>query len=97
MFNHPLKKWIKSSGITKHITFPSFRHTYASLQIELGTDLYTVQHLLAHKNVGTTQRYARHADPKSREAADKISLNILHQDASVKTSDDKEKNQNENS
>ena len=52
---------------------------------------------LAHKDVGTTQRYARHADPKSREAADKISLNILHQDANVKTSDDKEKNQNENS
>lgn len=97
MFNHPLRKWIKSSGITKHITFHSFRHTYASLQIELGTDLYTVQHLLAHKDVGTTQRYARHADLKSREAADKISLNILHQDANVKTSDDNEKKQNENS
>lgn len=77
MLNHPLKKWIKSAGIMKNITFHSFRHTYASLQIELGTDLYTVQRLLAHKDAGTTQRYARHADPKSREAADKLSLKIL--------------------
>lgn len=87
MLNHPLKKWIKSAGITKNITFHSFRHTYASLQIELGTDLYTVQHLLAHSDAGTTQRYARHADPKSREAADKISLNILQKDGDGKNSE----------
>lgn len=87
MLNHPLKKWIKSAGITKNITFHSFRHTYASLQIELGTDLYTVQHLLAHSDAGTTQRYARHADPKSREAADKISLNILQNDGKVNNSE----------
>lgn len=51
-----------------------FRHTYASLQLELGTDIYTVQHLLNHKNVSTTQIYASHADPKTREAADRIRL-----------------------
>ena len=50
------------------------RHTYASLQLELGTDIYTVQHLLNHKNVSTTQIYASHADPKTREAADRIRL-----------------------
>lgn len=50
------------------------RHTYASLQLELGTDIYTVQHLLNHKNVSTTQIYASHANPKTREAADRIRL-----------------------
>jgi len=54
--------------------FHCFRHTYASLQLELGTDIYTVQHLLNHKNVSTTQIYASHADPKTREAADRIRL-----------------------
>lgn len=56
------------------LAFHCFRHTYASLQLELGTDIYTVQHLLNHKNVSTTQIYASHADPKTREAADRIRL-----------------------
>ena len=69
-----MQDWIKECGIKKHITFHCFRHTYASLQLELGTDIYTVQHLLNHKNVSTTQIYASHADPKTREAADRIRL-----------------------
>ena len=73
----PMKKWLKDAGITKHITFHSFRHTYATLQVELGTDIYTVQSLLGHANVSTTEIYARHADAKNREAASKISLSVL--------------------
>ena len=69
-----MQQWLKASGITKHITFHCFRHTYASLQLEMGTDIYTVQHLLNHKNVSTTQIYASHADPKTREAANRITL-----------------------
>lgn len=74
MSGKKMKDWIKSAGITKHITFHCFRHTYASLQLELGTDIYTVQHLLAHKSVSTTQIYVCHADPKTRDAANRISL-----------------------
>ena len=77
MTNHPLKDWISSAGIKKHITFHCFRHTYASLQIEMGTDAFTVQKLLAHKTIGTTEIYTRHADPKRREAANKICLGLL--------------------
>lgn len=69
-----LRDWIKECGIEKHITFHCFRHTYASLQLEMGTDIYTVQHLLNHKNVTTTQIYVSHAEPKLREAAEKITL-----------------------
>lgn len=67
----------QKAGITKRITFHSFRHTFASLQIELGTDLYTVMQLLAHKSVTTTQIYACHAAPKRRETASRISSQVL--------------------
>lgn len=80
MSNKEMREWILEAGITKHITFHCFRHTYASLQLELGTDIYTVQHLLAHKNVTTTQIYACHADPKTREAADRIKLTDVKQE-----------------
>jgi integrase len=65
---------MKQAGIKKHITFHGFRHTYASLQLELGSDIFTVQHLLNHRNVATTQIYVAHADPKTREAASRITL-----------------------
>lgn len=80
MAQHPLKRWLKAAGITKRITFHSFRHTFASLQVELGTDLYTVMQLLAHKSVTTTQIYACHADPKRRETASRISSKVLGKD-----------------
>lgn len=70
----PLEKWIKSAGIEKHITFHCFRHTFATLQVAHGTDIYTVQHLLTHKNVGTTQIYADIVDEKLREASERIRI-----------------------
>ena len=87
----PMKEWIKQAGITKKITFHCFRHTYASLQIELGTDPYTVQKLLAHRSIGTTEIYTRHADPKKREAADKICLGMLKNDSGTKKGRKKKK------
>lgn len=79
-----LREWIMDCGIDKHITFHCFRHTYASLQLEMGTDIYTVQHLLSHKHVSTTQIYASHADPKLREAADRITLTDVNLDKEKK-------------
>ena len=58
----------------KHITFHCFRHTYATLQIAAGTDIFTVSKMLTHKNVATTQIYAELASEKKRETVDKISL-----------------------
>ena len=74
MINYPLKKWVREAGITKHITFHCFRHTFATLQIALGTDIYTVSKMLTHKNVATTQIYADLVSAKKRESANRISL-----------------------
>lgn len=74
MTNYPLKKWVSVAGITKPITFHSFRHTYATLQIASGTDIYTVSKMLTHRNVSTTQIYADLVSEKKRETVNKISL-----------------------
>lgn len=54
--------------------FHCFRHTYATLQIAAGTDIFTVSKMLTHKNVATTQIYAELVSEKKRETVDKISL-----------------------
>jgi site-specific recombinase XerD len=72
----PLKRWIKSAGITKKITFHCFRHTFATLQLSNGTDIYTVSKMLGHTNVKTTQIYAKVVDEKKEKAAHAIKLNI---------------------
>jgi integrase len=66
--------WVTSAGISKKITFHNFRHTHATLQIMLGTDIYTVSKMLGHRNLKTTEIYAKIVDEKKREAANKISL-----------------------
>ncbi|MDR0546833.1 MAG: site-specific integrase [Dysgonamonadaceae bacterium] len=46
--SRPLKKWLETAGITKKITFHCFRHTFATLQLSNGTDIYTVSKMLGH-------------------------------------------------
>lgn len=74
--NRPLIKWVEAAGITKHITFHCFRHTYATLQLSKGTDIYTVSKMLGHKKVTTTQIYAKVIDEKKDAAADAIKLDV---------------------
>lgn len=69
-----LPVWVAKAGITKHITFHCFRHTYATLQIFSGTDIFTVSKMLGHKSVKTTQIYTKIIDEKKREASLRISL-----------------------
>jgi len=75
--SHPLKQWIEAAGIKKKITFHCFRHTYATLQLSSGTDIYTVSKMLGHTNVKTTQIYAKVVDEKKNKAAQAIQLEII--------------------
>ena len=74
--NKHLYQWIGAAGISKDITFHCFRHTFATLQLSKGTDIYTVSKMLGHRELKTTQIYAKIIDQTKREAADKIMLDL---------------------
>ena len=76
--SRPLKKWIAASGIKKHITFHCSRHTFATLQLENGTDIFVVKSMLGHTNVKTTQIYAHIVDKSKRNAAEVLQIDGLN-------------------
>ena len=72
--NLKLQQWVMRAGVTKTITFHCARHTYATLQLTMGTDIYTVSKLLGHRDLKTTQIYAKVIDEKKKEAANRIKI-----------------------
>ena len=67
-----LRTIIKKAGISKHVTFHVARHTFATLTLTYGADLYTVSKLLGHSNIRTTQIYAKIVDESKRKAVNLI-------------------------
>lgn len=67
-----LSKWCIRAGIKKDVTFHTGRHTFAVLMITEGVDLYTVSKLLGHKEISTTQIYAKVVDKVKQEAVNRI-------------------------
>ncbi|WP_454895517.1 tyrosine-type recombinase/integrase [Alloprevotella tannerae] len=66
--NKILDAWTKAAGIDKKITFHCARHTFAIMMLDLGADIYTVSKLLGHREITTTQIYAKVLDKKKQEA-----------------------------
>ena len=54
-----LKEWMKDCKIDKHITYHCSRHTAATLAISAGAELYSVSKILGHRNLVSTQVYAK--------------------------------------
>lgn len=67
-----LLSWVAAAKINKHVTFHASRHTFAVMMLGLGTDIYTVSKLLGHRELSTTQVYAKVLDKAKREAVDNI-------------------------
>lgn len=70
--NKQLQDWVTDAGIGKKITFHCARHTFATLQLSMETDIYTVSKLLGHKHLKTTEIYAKVIDKKKIDAANRI-------------------------
>ncbi len=68
--NHHLKKIAEICGIKKHLTFHLSRHTFATLTMSKGVSLESVSKMLGHRDIKTTQIYAKMTTEKvSRDMA----------------------------
>ena len=67
-----LQLWNERAGIEKHISFHVSRHTFATLALTNGVDLYTVSKLLGHTSIKNTQIYAKIVDQKKKDAVNLI-------------------------
>ena len=56
-FGRALQRAIRDAGINKHAGAHTFRHSFATRLLEKGQDIRTVQELLGHNDVRTTQIY----------------------------------------
>lgn len=77
--NNVLRVWVARAGIKKHITFHCARHTFATMMLDLGTDIFVVSKLLGHSNITTTQVYSKVLDKNKQRAVSSIP-DILHVD-----------------
>lgn len=72
--NTILANWVNAAEINKKITFHCARHTFATLQLTNGTDIYTVSQMLGHADIRTTQIYAKITDEKKQQAAQAVKI-----------------------
>ena len=64
--------------LAQPISFHTARHTFATLQLENGTDIFVVKGMLGHTNVKTTQIYAHIVDKSKRNAAEVLQIDGLN-------------------
>ena len=61
-------RWLKQAGITRPFSVHSCRHTFATRLYQKTGDLYLVQRALGHRQITTTEIYARVGDDALRHA-----------------------------
>ena len=59
IYNYWVRRLAELAGVKKHLTFHCARHTFATMLITKGADLYTVSKLLGHSEIKSTEVYAK--------------------------------------
>ena len=70
--NNTLKRWAKAAGINKNLHFHVARHTFATLSLNSGIDIYTVSKFMGHTRLSVTQRYTKVLDEKKEKEIEKF-------------------------
>ena len=67
-----VEKYAKMAGITKHVTPHTLRHSFATDLLMNGADIRSVQSMLGHASLTTTQIYTHVTDEHLREVHEKF-------------------------
>lgn len=81
VINRILGQWTADAGIDKKITYHTSRHTFGTMMMTVGADLYTTCKLMGHADVRTTQLYAKIVDSKKIEAVEMVDRMFGKEDA----------------
>ena len=72
-----LRQWTSEASIMKPVTFHTARHSYATMALSAGADIYTISKLLGHRNINTTTIYAAIVDSQRDAAVESVGRLLL--------------------
>lgn len=70
--NYQLRKWCIRAGLARELSFHVARHTFATLGLTSGVDIYTISKLLGHKKISTTEIYTQVMNSLKQTAVDSL-------------------------